>query len=259
MIFLLFFSLQALAGPLTEKWSATVSGSPVAAFFDAGSASVFVSVAEGRDSRVDKFDLSGKLVKQEIVSAKGAAGPLRAHFGKLYWVAGDTLWRFDPEAGKKEKLGQFPESLGKPADIAVARNGSVYLGLSGGTLYEIHAGNGSIVSQGSPISGLFLLDTALYILRERKLETYSLDGKKVGFQRPFCQAKCSGLEKSSGGSWITSEGMSLREFSTNRNRVLLQIKEVPGRFAYVYDREPSQDFLIVPFPAGKILRAYRFR
>lgn len=263
MILALLLALSACASPLTEKWSAKVEdGEPVAAFFDVSSAHLFVSVKEEGDSaRIDRFDLSGKLVKKGIARAHGLAGNLRAHSGKIYWVAGQTVWRFQPETARREKVGEIPGKLGEPRDLAVTRNGEVLVGLSDGVLYSL-AEEGKIRARGASIGGMFLLDNILYILRETKLEPFDLSGKNQGVLSPVCRKKCSGLEKTSSGSWITAEEPGLREFSAKSpksNRILLETNETLGRFAYVYERDTANDLLIVPFSSEKSLRAFRIQ
>jgi hypothetical protein len=260
MILALLLALQVQAAVLVEKWSVTIKdGSPVAAFFDAGSGSVFVSVSEGKQARLDRFDLTGKLLKQGIAEAEGRAGPMRAHFGKIYWTAGFTIWSLDPITEKKGKVKNIAEGTGDITDFTVARDGTIYVSLSKGMLLETNKESSQVRAEGEPITGLFLLDTELYMVKTHQLQAYSLTTQKLGAKKNFCHSDCLGLEKASSGSWITAEGNKLREIKEKANRVLLDAKEPLGRLGYIYDREPKEDMVIIPFPASKTLRAYRFQ
>ncbi|MGZ3713716.1 MAG: hypothetical protein ACXVBE_18255, partial [Bdellovibrionota bacterium] len=113
-------------------------------------------------------------------------------------------------------------------------------------------------NEGELITGLFLLDTDLYLLKKKHIQSLELKTEKLGPKKVFCQSECIGLEKASSGAWITAEGNKLREINGTKTETILEAKETIARFAYVYDREPKEDMLILPFPKSSMLRAYRF-
>src|SRR3989344_5287277 len=105
-LFLFLADVQAATAPLA--WELEFSARPEAAFFDANSASIFVSLAEEGDSaRVDRVSLEGKLLKKGLARGQGRAGALRAYDGKIYWVVGRKVLRFTADGKEKEEIAEL--------------------------------------------------------------------------------------------------------------------------------------------------------
>ena len=236
------------ADSLKEKWSAKVEGGePVAVFFDAATASVFASVKTSSGARVDQFSAEGQLLRKNVVRASGSAGALRAYDGKIYWVAGDSLWRFAPGARRAEKVAKLPAAGVR--DLAVDKDGKVY--------YATHA-SGTTVGKGADATAVLLLEKDLFILRGGELFVAEQGSQAERTHLLLCKstAPCQGLERSSGGAWIVAEGSELKSVSAKENRVVATLPSVPGRLGYIYRKDAKEDLVVIPFPDAHTIRAY---
>jgi hypothetical protein len=195
---------------------------------------------------VDRWSLEGKLTQASVASAKGTAGPLRAYDGKVYWAVGNSLWRFVLAEARLELVTEAPGTI---ADIAIGAGGKVYLGTKEGGLYEKSGKRLTLKNQGAEVTGLFFLESSLFVLREKTLEN-------AGHSSIICSSLCRGLERSSSGAWITASGAKILEVNGKKNRVLANLPEAPGRISYVYRRDPKDDFLVIPLPDSHVLRAF---
>lgn len=253
------FAIAAAPGPMKEKWTVDFpKADPAAAFFDVASSQIFVSLSTEGGARLDAITLDGKVAKKRVHRGSGAAGPLRAHGGKIYWVTGNTLRRLNPDGSKAEVVGSVPSSLGRVTDLAIARDGTVFAATGSGAIYRLTPREGTVLHRGASIGGLFLLNSTLHVLRGGELQMIEVGGiDTASTSRMLCTGICHGLERTSGGDWVTAEGKVIREVGPHTARVLLEASVVPGRFAYVYQRDPKDDLLVVPFPAMNQVRAYR--
>lgn len=251
MILALLFTLHAFAG-LEEKWTYKVDGIPRAAFFDAETASVWVLAERDGSTVLDQLDLKGNIRKKGAAKAEGKPGPLRAHFGQLYWVAGQKILRLTN--GKQDQVQDVPTECGVVSDLTISREGKVLLGCSSGRVLAMEPGV-KLPPAGKPVTGLFLLDTVLYILRGKNLDAFDLKGNPFPTKK-LCRESCFGLERGSAGYWLSVTQNSVVEFS-KPVRNLLRAHEVLGRIGYIYDREPKEDLLLVPFSEAKEIRAYK--
>jgi hypothetical protein len=249
MILALLFSVLALAAEPQVLWSLPYPGEkPVAVFFDATSGALFVSVKEGERARLDRVSLDGKIEKKGLATAKGEPGPLRAFDGKLYWIAGSAVQIVDPKGGRGSMPNVPEKSLA--TDIAISRDGAVFLAFRDGSLYRLKEKRAELLKQGKPIRALLLLQDQLHVLRAGALETMSL-AKSEEASEAFCD--CTGLERSSRATWLTVQGPKVLE----GKRPLLTLKTEIGRLAYVYRMNTDEDFFVLPLPAERIVRAYR--
>lgn len=250
MLFALLLSALSFGADAQEIWNLPYPGEkPVAAFFDAASGAIFVSVKEGERPRLDRVSLDGKLDRKAVATAKGEPGNLRAFDGKIYWIAGDGVQIVDPK-GSRGSLAHVPQSKARPSEIAIARDGAVYLAFDNGALYRITEKKAELAKELKAIRGMVLLENQLHILVEKELVTLSLE-KNLAKKESFCD--CTGLERSSRGTWLTAQGGRVLE----GKKALLTLKKELGRPAYVYRMDPSQDFFVLPFPSEGMLRAYR--
>lgn len=239
-----------------EVWSlAFPNGQPVAAFFDVASNSISVSIAEtGGGARVDRVTLEGKLDKARVAKGKGKPGPLRAYGGDLFWINGSEVLRIGSSGVGSE--GKVPAELGAPVDIAVARGRAIYVGLSSGALYRL--GSAAPESHGAGITGLFLLDDTIHILRGTRLESLRLTGGQSSKSTTLCQLPCYSLERTSAGKWLTTQAGNVLEVNGGRSKVLLKTTaQELGRPAYVYRKDPKDDFFVIPFASEGVIRAFR--
>jgi hypothetical protein len=265
---LLFAALALAATPAKDTvplWSLAFKGeSPMAAFFDAASGSLFVSVrsGNGESGHIAKVSQAGKLEKLAFAVAEGAPGALRAFDGKIYWILGNQV-QSSGGAGVLSE-GSVAQELGILSDIAVDRRGVIYVGTSAGNLVRISAGAVRAEQKGLPITGLFLYQDTLEILRGARLQSVTLSaaGANVDVGSvPFCEKKCRGIERTSTGKWLTVSGPQVIEVNgQGSSRTLYRASSVRsslGRPAYVYQMNPEDDFFVVPFPAEGVIRAFR--
>jgi hypothetical protein len=264
----LFFAALALAAAPAKKpakpiWSLEFKGEhPEAAFFDAASGAIFVSLQNknGEGGRIAKVSQAGKLEIERFAESKGPPGALRAFDGKIYWISGNQVQSKGEEGVLTE--GTVPTELGAPRDIAVDRHGISYVGTSNGSLVKLHNGVATAEQKGQPITGLFLFQDNLHILRGTKLQSVSVSPtvETYATSLPFsCEKECRGLERTGAGKWLTVNGRNVIEVG-GKTRTLYQAPEakaVLGRPAYVYQMNTEDDFFVVPFPNEQVIRAFR--
>lgn len=263
----LFLASMAIAAPKKtakadaapkELWSLSFEkAKPEAVFFDVSKGALYVSLAEGDTARLDLVSLAGKLEQTAVNRGKGKPGPMRVFDDQLFWIVGQQVLSFG--VGGTVPIGTVPADLGNPVDIAVGRGRAVHVGTTSGTLYRLQSGEGTRVLTGQPISGLFLLENTLYILRGTALQTFALSPEADIESKvtPLCSKPCQGLERSSSGAWISVQKDRLVEISGTKERTLLKSGQAMGRPAYVYRKDPKDDFFVVPFPEEGVIRAYR--
>jgi hypothetical protein len=238
----------------TELWALEFPGaSPEAVFFDAASGALFVSLRAGASARVDRVSLGGRREKEAVARAEGAPGPLRAFDGALYWIAGDQVRSFGP-SGNRIATKSVPEGHGGAVDIALGPSGQIYLGMGDGPVLRLEDGKTTVESKGGAVSGLFLLESTLYVLRGARLQLLK-EGKRR--MEDFCQ-DCRWLERTSAGRWLTVRGKEILEIAGTRHRVLLAPGKGIGRPAFVFRKDPKEDFFVLPFPGEGAVRAYRY-
>ncbi|MGZ3652235.1 MAG: hypothetical protein ACXVB9_22035 [Bdellovibrionota bacterium] len=266
MIAALALAALAFAAPAPSKplWTVQFAGKrPRAAFFDATSSSLIVSLGDknGEGGSLARVALTGKVENEKLARSKGTPGAIRGFGGKLYWISGNLVESKSDEGILTE--GTIPKELGDATDVAVGRKGEIYVGTSSGNLVRISNGAVTSILKGLPISGLFILPDTLHILRRRRLQSISLSAAEPepqAAQIAFCAKDCHGLERTSSGNWLTVSGARVLEVNGKGNaRVLYsgEPKTELGRPAYVYHMETSEDFYVVPFPAEGVIRAFR--
>ncbi len=243
-----------------ELWSlAFPAAEPVAVFFDAASSSLLVSLAEkGGGGRVDRVTLEGKLDQARVARGEGRPGPLRAFGPQIYWISGPEVRSFGPNGNVSE--GSVPPELGAPVDIAVGRGNNIYVGTASGALYRPVAGAVRAPElRGDPVTGIFLLDDTLYLLRGTRLQALraGAGANPQSSTTPLCKSQCYGLERTSDGTWLTTRKGGVLEASAKSTRVWLATDARLGRPAYVYRKDSKEDFYVIPFPAEGVVRAYR--
>lgn len=248
MIFFLLFAVFAQAGDIFVGWGALTPGNaPRAVFYNAATDSLFVSMDSAKGPLVEQWGMEGQKISDVFsLHEKKTAGALRAYDGKIYWAVGNTVWRFTPEGKEAKAVAEVPGSI---TDIAIAGNGALYIGTAEGVIYK--NSKDEKFNTGSKVTGLFFLENTLFALREKTLD--KIQGDSVVSEK-ICSSPCRGLERSSAGEWIMTEGKALRI----KKRVADTFKHEPGRFAYVYRRDPKDDLLVVPFPDFGGLQAYKF-
>ena len=256
----------ALAGPGPERplWTLEFPGKrPTSAFFDAASGALFVSLAakNGEGGTIAKVSLGGKVENKAFASSKGAPGPLRAYAGRIYWISGSQVQSKGGEGILTE--GTVATELGDPTDIAIDRHGTVYVGTSAGNLVSLGAGEASAEQRGQPITGLFLLDGSLQILRGTRLQaiTIAVSQEAASSSVPLCSKECRGLERTSAGKWLTVSGSKVLEVDgAGSSRTLYVAPDAAteiGRPAYVYSMDTTADFYVLPFPKAGKIQAFR--
>jgi hypothetical protein len=239
-----------------EIWSLDYAGEkPVAAFFDAASGAVYVSVQDSNGrGRLDRVSLEGKFEKKGLATSAGVPGPMRAYDGKIYWIVGSSVQIVDPKGARGSIVGD-PE-LTRANQIAVDKDGNVYL-IRGNLLVRVDGKKEELVWEGKNLRGLFLYLNELNLLSDGKLVSLVLDPKtgkaKSKEESPFC-AECSGLERTSSGKWLTSEHGKV--FVDGKPILTLEVDYV-GYPAYVFRMNPDEDFFVLPLPDDGKLVAYR--
>jgi hypothetical protein len=256
MIFLLMslgLSSMAVAASWIETWATEMPGKPVAAFFSASAGKVFVAVdKENAKSALYRLTTSGRLETDAFAEEKGPAGPVRAYGSRVYWVVGDKVFSY-LESGKGRRLeAKTGEGI---VDLALDAQGRLFLaGVAGVRVHEgagLQAGpqpspQGSTPPITDPSTGLFFAGE-LFALVDGRIHSSAGKGEKI------CSRECRGLERAPDGAWMTTEGAAVKK----GREVLLQSTSVPGRFAYVYQRETRNDLIVLPLPEESRLRAYR--
>lgn len=267
MIALLFAALALAAAPAKKPapplWTVEFKGErPAAAFFDAASGSVLVSVraANGEGGHIAKVSQAGKLENAEFAASKGPPGALRAFDGRIYWIAGSRVFSKDSEG--VTTVGTVDTELGDPRDIAVDRKGVIYVGTSTGYLVRINGGVATAEQKGQPVTGLFLYQDTLQVLRGTKLQaiTISANADPEAASIPFCVKECRGLERTGAGKWLTVSGSQVLEVGgqgSSRTLYAAPRNAELGRPAYVYQMNTEDDFFVVPFPEEHVIRAFR--
>ncbi len=254
MIFSLFFTLAAFAAEPKEIWSLkTDGGKPVAAFFDVASSAIYVSVREeGGGARLDKASLEGKLEEKGAFTAKGEAGALRAYGGRLFWVVGERVLVLDPKESGARELKPYPAAKGTALDIALARDGAVYLSFAGGSLWRVGEKAEAVSLSGKgDVRSLFVLNDKLHYLQDGKLFARSETQPKAVLSETFCD--CRWLERTSAGQWLTVKAGQVLV----ARKPVLTLKTEIGRPSYVFRMDTTQDFFVLPLPEQGIVRAYR--
>ncbi len=153
--------------------------------------------------------------------------------------------------------------MGQPIDIAGGRGPVIYVGTTGG--YLAHLVTGGPPSQdlkGAPITGMFLLQNTLHLLRGRRLEEFGLSAGAAPEESGLnvCDRKCGGLERTSAGNWLTVSGnrvLAVNGRADARTLYRASPKTELGRPAYVYRMNTKEDFFVLPFPSIGEIRAYR--
>ncbi len=245
-----------------EIWSLGFEGErPAAAFFDAATGAIFVSVDEGNGrARLDKISLDGKVEKRGMATFQGSAGPLRAHDGKLYWVAGSSVQIVDPK-GARSSLPGVP-GLSHISAIAIDRNGSVFLLDNEIDVHRIASLDAVTYIQGAHLKGdhklrgIFQYLDRLYVSLENRLLSFTppQEGREMMArdEGPFCD--CRYLERTSSGAWLTTHKNEV--LVGNKTLLTLKTEEI-GHPGYVFRMDTAEDFFVLPLPKDGMLRAYR--
>lgn len=237
LYFFIFVSISQVSSAASPLWQFEYKTEiPKAVFFEASSGFLFVSVNDSKKARLDKFDLKGNFI-ETVASLEGEAGPMRAYDGTIYWVVGNSV--FGVTEGKTKKIFTYPNL---PSDIAIDSKGKIFLGFPNG---EILQGQEKI-TLGAPVQGLLYYVDSLYVLRSGKIE--SLDKKT---KLDFCD--CLGLEKTS-SSWIATKNEKVYMLGSKKIKSLEAGSEI-ARFAFVYRMDEKENFLVLPLPKLKQVRA----
>ena len=236
-----------------EIWSLKVEGKPVAAFFDAASSAIFVSVNEGSGkARLDKISLEGKLEAKGVARHAGAAGPMRAYSGQIFWVAGKTVQRVDPEGGSKT-FAEIDQLDPENTYLAIDRKGALIL--LAGQVSKFEGRTLSPLLEKENTKGLFLLLDKLFYLSGDTVSSVSLKGAEAGkHKREAPCHDCRYLERTSSGHWLS---VSMGKNLSINNRVVLELDAEISHPAYVFRMDSTQDFFVLPLPEQGMLRAYR--
>ncbi len=245
-----------------EIWSVEYLGEkPTAAFFDAASGSIYVSVDErnGR-ARLDRVSLAGVVEKRGMATFQGAAGPLRAYDGKIYWAAGSSVQIVDPK-GARTSMPATP-GLTRVSAIAVDRHGVVYLLENELVVYRVGSLEASMYIEGGKLSGskkfrgLFLYLDRLYLALDNRLLSFApaKDGEQMQPKDEGAFCDCRFLERTSAGKWLTTAGG--RVLVDGKSILTLKTGEL-GHPAYVFRMDTAEDFFVLPLPSEGKLVAYR--
>lgn len=226
----------------------------MAAFFDAASGALYVSVKDSNGrGRLDRVSLDGKIEKRGMASSSEEPGPIRAFDGKLYWVAGkESIQIVDPK-GARASVPNVPEKV-RASDIAVDRNGAIYLVLQGNAVYRLANKTAEKLWTGKRIMGMFLYLDRLFLLVDGNVVSFSLKNFSESPRSEGPLADCYGLERTSAEKWLcVQKGKVLVD-----GKPLLTLKtESIGHPAYVFRMDPSEDFFVLPLSDEGKLRAYR--
>jgi|GEM_PF-5005428 len=240
-----------------QIWELDYAGEhPVAAFFDAASGAMYVSVKDSNGrGRLDRVSLEGKLEKRGMATAPGVPGPMRAHDGKIYWAAGSSVQIVDPKGARSSLPGMQP-MLDAVRAIAVDGKGMVYVLQSDKMIFAISNLDPKLFLHGEGFFGFFLLLDRLYIAKKKEIISLTLDdiakSRSPRVEGPFCD--CRYLERTSAGTWLTTRK---NEVLVDRQPILTLKTESIGHPAYVFRMDPSQDFFVLPLSDQGKLRAYR--
>jgi hypothetical protein len=250
MLWLLLSSCAlAAAPPSPAPWVNTfeiaVEGKPRAAYFDAGTSSLLVALDNGAEARVDRYSLEGKLQEKGVMTGAGEAGALRAYDVRLFWLAGGKLLASGPHGRALPVSEKF--AGGGFADVTVLRGGKpLAVGAAGVTTEE-------------KVDPFFKGATGVYQFLN---DVYVLFGGRLGKLGETKSEKvcgdCHWLERTSAGDWLFVEGKKvIRRAADKKNRTFLELSSAPGRPAYVFQKDPADDFLVVPLPEEGKVRAFR--
>ncbi len=251
LIVSLVASLTAQAAPWVQRWDTSVDGKPRAAFFDAGKASLLIAV-EKTDGKAEllRFSLSGKPGEDAVAKAKGVPGPLRAYGDQLFWLVGGRLLSFS-EKGRSLSVAKIFDENAPFTDVTVVRGGKpVAVGEKGlvseGKVEPAHAGATGVYQH---------LDDLHVLAGGRRLQMVGAKGGET-----LCETTCRWLERGSDGAWFTVDGKRLlRHPAGKKSETFLDFSSEPGRPAYVFQKDPKDDLILVPFPDEGKVRAYRAR
>lgn len=242
MIILLFSLLAYASNSAITVWEYSYQGeAPVAAYFEAVSSSIYVSVVGPSESRLDKFSLEGKLI-ETVAKQKGVSSALRSYDGKLFWLVGQDLW----ELPKKKKIRSYPS---KGVDIAIDSLGKIYVALENG---EIWLEGDSIKKNTEAVALFFYLDSLFYLQKSGQVLNLKNNNKEK-----FCA--CTSLERASNQNWLASKGDQVFELSRGRVKKILEAGSGVGRMAHVYSMNEKDDFLVLPIPKLQQVKALRLR
>jgi len=243
----LCLSLQAFAAPAApwvKTFEFSTEGKPRAVFFDAGTSSLLVSLDDKDGARVDRFSLEGKLQEKGTMKGPGAAGPLRAYDVNIFWLNGGRLLISGPHGRAVAPPPAFAD--GGYTDITVQRGGHpLAVGPKGITTAE----SASPAFAGA--TGVYQYLNDVYVLFGGKLGR--LGEKKA---EKVC-GECRWLERTSGGDWIFVEGKKLIRRAADKNTIFLEFGSAPGRPAYAFQKDPADDFVLIPLPDEGKVQAFR--
>ena len=261
----LFFTAPVIANQdAPSLWTLEFKGEhPVAVFFDAASSSLFVSVrsAGGASGHIAKVSQAGKLENADFATSGEPLGALRAFDGRIFWIAGNQVFSKGRDGVRNE--GSVAAELGDLCDIAVDRKGVVYVGTSAGYLVRIRGGVVSAEQKGQPVTGLFLYQDTLQLLRGTQLQSITVSARTdpQASSIPFCAKECRGLERTGTGKWLTVSGAQALEVGNGGSPRILYSAPASspalGRPAYVYQMNSDDDFFVVPIPGESVIRAFR--
>jgi hypothetical protein len=247
-LWLLLGSLLAHAAlPAWENtFDIAVEGKPRAVFFDAGTSSLLISLDANGGARVDRYSLEGKLQEKGTMKAAGEAGALRAYDVNLYWIAGGKLIASGPH-GKALALSEA-FAPGNFTDVTVLRGGKpLAVGPAGVTSAEMaNAGYPQATGVYQYLNDVYVLFAGgkLTRLGEKKSEKVCKD--------------CRWLERTSAGDWLFVEGKKLiRHVTGKKSFPFLEFSSAPGRPAYVFQKDPADDLVLVPLPEEGKVKAFR--
>ncbi|RZA09870.1 MAG: hypothetical protein EOP11_00230 [Proteobacteria bacterium] len=250
-IALLLFSITqaAAAAPIWDSaFEFAVEGKPRAVFFDAGTSSLLVATDVKTGARVDRYSLEGKLQEKGTMDAAGDAGALRAYDTKLFWIVGGKLKASGPHNTKLEVTKNFQDAT--LTDITVLRGGKP---LGVGAAGVITDEKVDATFQG--ITGVYQYLDDIYLLADGKRLARA---GKAGSEA-FCE-NCRWLERTSAGDWLTVNGNKLlRRSGKKPAEKFLELSSAAGRPAYVFQKDPADDFILVPLPEEGKVKAFRAR
>jgi hypothetical protein len=206
---------------------------PRAVAFDAGRRALLVALDDGKgNAHVDQYSLAGKLEKKGLVKASGTAGPLRTYGEKIFWLVSNRL--VDETAKPLEFYGD---------DVTVMRGGNPATAGAKGLM--------GLAAQGPDLknaTGIYQKNDAFFVLHDGDQLS---EAGKIG-QQKICPKDCRWLEINSKGEWLTVGGNEI----FRAGKAWLKLPSAPGRPAYIFRKETKEDFIVVPFPAEKKVRAY---
>lgn len=264
VLLLLLFTIRAHANGIEAFTISVEQGQPKFAFFDVSTGDIFVSVQDEKEARVDRYSSKGELKEKRLLRGSGTAGALRSFDGNLYWSNGDRISTYHFERERTSEVGDASLKLGAANSLAIDRDGTIYLGFASGKIARVIKKKGVVLGKDQPVTGMFLLERSLFLLRQNQLVEFSLEpwnSSPLRTDKEFCASSCRSLERNSAGEWLTIEASTVKAVKKSKPKLrakkLFEAPSEIGSLGYVFRKDPNEDLLLVVLPSERKVKALK--